>query len=74
MKRLQLSTQRRYARISHLPLDPGRNRSEGKTLDRTQLSPRWINGLSVEAVARGTGLSLEEVQQLQQQLNSSVQS
>jgi predicted transposase YdaD len=26
-------------------------------------------GLSVEAVARGTGLSIEEVQQLQQQMN-----
>ncbi|MBW4577961.1 MAG: hypothetical protein KME42_00095 [Tildeniella nuda ZEHNDER 1965/U140] len=31
-------------------------------------------GLSVEMVARGTGLSIEEVQQLQQQLNSSAQS
>jgi predicted transposase/invertase (TIGR01784 family) len=32
------------------------------------------DGLSVEAVARGTGLSVEEVQQLQQQLNGSAQS
>lgn len=32
------------------------------------------DGLSVEAVARGTGLSIEEVQQLQQQLKSSAQS
>ena len=32
------------------------------------------DGLSVEAVARGTGLSTEEVQQLQQQLNESSQS
>jgi predicted transposase/invertase (TIGR01784 family) len=32
------------------------------------------DGLSVEAVARGTGLSIEEVQQLQQQLNGSAQS
>ncbi len=31
-------------------------------------------GLSVEMVARGTGLSIEEVQQLQQQLNGSLQS
>jgi predicted transposase/invertase (TIGR01784 family) len=31
-------------------------------------------GLSVEMVARGTGLSIEEVQQLQQQLNESPQS
>jgi len=31
-------------------------------------------GLSVETVARGTGLSIEEVQQLQQQLNESPQS
>ncbi len=31
-------------------------------------------GLSVEMVARGTGLSIEEVQQLQQQLNDSAQS
>jgi predicted transposase/invertase (TIGR01784 family) len=31
-------------------------------------------GLSVEMVARGTGLSIEEVQQLQQQLNESAQS
>ncbi len=29
--------------------------------------------LSVEAVARGTGLSIEEVQQLQQQINTSPQ-
>jgi predicted transposase YdaD len=29
------------------------------------------DGLSVEAVARGTGLSIEEVQQLQQQLSES---
>lgn len=32
------------------------------------------DGLSVEAVARGTGLSIEEVQQLQQQLDGSAQS
>lgn len=31
------------------------------------------DGLSVEAVARGTGLLIEEVQQLQQQLNGSAQ-
>jgi predicted transposase/invertase (TIGR01784 family) len=31
-------------------------------------------GLSVEAVARGTGLSIEEVQQLQQQANAAPQS
>lgn len=31
-------------------------------------------GLSIEIVARGTGLSVEEVQQLQQQLNESTQS
>ena len=31
-------------------------------------------GLSVETVARGTGLSIEEVQQLQQQLNESAKS
>jgi predicted transposase YdaD len=30
-------------------------------------------GLSVETVSRGTGLSIEEVQQLQQQLNQSPQ-
>ncbi len=29
--------------------------------------------LSVEAVARGTELSIEEVQQLQQQINTSLQ-
>jgi predicted transposase YdaD len=32
------------------------------------------DGLSIEAVARGTGLSVEEVQQLQQQLNEPPQS
>ncbi|MGL4880836.1 MAG: Rpn family recombination-promoting nuclease/putative transposase, partial [Waterburya sp.] len=32
------------------------------------------DGLSVEAVARGTGLLLEEVQQLQQQMNESEKS
>lgn len=31
------------------------------------------DGLSVEAVARGTGLSIKEVQQLEQQLNQSSQ-
>lgn len=31
------------------------------------------DGLSVEAVARGTGLSIEAVQQLQQELNQSSQ-
>jgi predicted transposase/invertase (TIGR01784 family) len=31
-------------------------------------------GVSIETVARGTGLSIEEVQQLQQQLHNSVQS
>jgi predicted transposase YdaD len=31
-------------------------------------------GVSVETVARGTGLSIDEVQQLQQQLNGSAQS
>jgi predicted transposase/invertase (TIGR01784 family) len=31
-------------------------------------------GVSVETVARGTGLSIEEVQQLQQQLNEAAQS
>ncbi len=31
------------------------------------------DGFSVESVARGTGLSIEEVQQLQQQLNQSAQ-
>jgi predicted transposase/invertase (TIGR01784 family) len=32
------------------------------------------NGVSVEVVALGTGLSVEEVQQLQQQINESAQS
>jgi predicted transposase YdaD len=32
------------------------------------------DGLSVEAVAHGTGLLIEEVQKLQQQLNESLQS
>jgi predicted transposase/invertase (TIGR01784 family) len=32
------------------------------------------DGLSIEAVARGTGLSIEEVQQLQQQMNAVPQS
>ncbi len=31
------------------------------------------DGFSVEAVAHGTGLSIEEVQQLQQQINESEQ-
>ncbi|BAU11044.1 hypothetical protein Npun_AR283 [Leptolyngbya sp. NIES-3755] len=31
------------------------------------------NGFSIEAIAQGTGLSIEEVQQLQQQLNESTQ-
>ena len=31
-------------------------------------------GISIETVARGTGLSIEEVQQLQQQLNDVAQS
>lgn len=32
------------------------------------------DGFSVEAVAHGTGLSIEAVQQLQQQVNESAQS
>ena len=31
-------------------------------------------GISIETVARGTGLSIEEVQQLRQQLNDVAQS
>ncbi len=31
------------------------------------------DGLSIEIIARGTGLSIEEVQQLQQQLGESPQ-
>jgi predicted transposase YdaD len=32
------------------------------------------DGLLVEVVARGTGLSIEEIQQIQQQINASIQS
>jgi predicted transposase YdaD len=42
--------------------------------DRTIALNFLREGLSVEIVARGTGLSIEEVQQLQQQMNESAQS
>jgi predicted transposase YdaD len=42
--------------------------------DRTIALNFLREGLSVEMVARGTGLSIAEVQQLQQQLNGSAQS
>lgn len=42
--------------------------------DRTIALNFLREGLSVETVARGTGLLVEEVQKLQQQMNKSAQS
>ncbi|MCC5602214.1 Rpn family recombination-promoting nuclease/putative transposase [Nostoc favosum] len=44
--------------------------AEGEVKKQREIALNFLrDGLSVEAVARGTGLSVEEVQQLQQQLN-----
>ncbi|MBE9013503.1 Rpn family recombination-promoting nuclease/putative transposase [Pseudanabaenaceae cyanobacterium LEGE 13415] len=49
--------------------------AEGKEEKQREIALNFLReGLSVEMVARGTGLSIEEVQQLQQQLNGSPQS
>lgn len=49
-------------------------RREAQEENRREIALNFLReGLSVEMVARGTGLSIEEVQQLQQQLNESTQ-
>jgi predicted transposase/invertase (TIGR01784 family) len=49
--------------------------AEGKEEKQREIALNFLReGLSVEIVARGTGLSIEEVKQLQQQLNDSAQS
>jgi predicted transposase YdaD len=49
--------------------------AEGEERKQREIAVNFLrDGLSVEAVARGTGLSIEEVQHLQQQLNESPQS
>jgi predicted transposase/invertase (TIGR01784 family) len=49
--------------------------AEGEVKKQREIALNLLqDGLSVEVVARGTGLSIEEVQQLQQQLNESPQS
>ena len=48
---------------------------EGQDEEKRSIALNLLReGLSVEIVARGTGLSIEEVQQLQLQLNELVQS
>lgn len=48
--------------------------AEGEAKKQREIAANFLrDGLSVEAVARGTGLSIEEVQQLQQQMNESPQ-
>jgi predicted transposase/invertase (TIGR01784 family) len=50
-------------------------RREGQEDEKRAIALNFLReGLSVETVARGTGLSIEEVQQLQQQLNKPAQS
>jgi predicted transposase YdaD len=46
--------------------------SEGEAKKQREIALNFLQeGLSIEVVARGTGLSLEDVQQLQQQLPES---
>jgi predicted transposase YdaD len=48
---------------------------EGEVRKQREFALNFLReGLSVETVARGTGLSIEAVQQLQQQLNEASQS
>lgn len=48
---------------------------EGEVKKQREIALNLLReGLSIEIVARGTGLSVEEVQQLQQQMNNSSQS
>lgn len=49
-------------------------REEAQKQEKRAIALNFLrDGLSVEAIARGTGLSVEEVQQLQQQMNESSQ-
>jgi predicted transposase YdaD len=49
--------------------------AEGKEEKQREIALNFLReGLSAEIVARGTGLLIEEVKQLQQQLNDSAQS
>ncbi|MEB3338030.1 MAG: hypothetical protein VKJ46_11235 [Leptolyngbyaceae bacterium] len=48
--------------------------AEGKAEKQREIALNFLrDGLSVEVVARGTGLSIEEVQQLHQQMGDSSQ-
>jgi predicted transposase/invertase (TIGR01784 family) len=48
--------------------------AEGKEEKQREIALNFLReGLSVEIVARGTGLSIEQIQQIQQQLNESPQ-
>jgi predicted transposase YdaD len=48
--------------------------AEGEAKKQREIALNFLQGgLSVEVVARGTGLSIAEVHQLQQQLNESPQ-
>jgi predicted transposase/invertase (TIGR01784 family) len=48
--------------------------AEGEVKKQREIALNFLrDGLSVEAVARGTGLSIEEVQQLQEQINNPSQ-
>jgi predicted transposase/invertase (TIGR01784 family) len=47
--------------------------AEGEEKKQREIALNFLReGLSIEMVARGTGLSIEQIQQLQQQLNESV--
>jgi predicted transposase YdaD len=48
--------------------------AEGEAKKQREIALNFLQqGLSVEAVAHGTGLAIAEVQQLQQQLNEPAQ-
>jgi predicted transposase YdaD len=48
--------------------------AEGKASTQREIALNLLRaGVSVEVIARGTALSIEEVQQLQQQINQSPQ-
>jgi predicted transposase YdaD len=48
--------------------------AEGKEQNRQEIAMNFLyEGFPIEAIARGTGWSIEEVQHLQQQMNDAPQ-
>jgi predicted transposase YdaD len=61
---------RHHARINSVSIARDERREEKRSIALNFLR----DGFSVEAVSHGTGLSIEEVQQLQQQITEAAQS